>query len=155
MAEWSKALDLGSSHFDGVGSNPTAATPSGVSLFHPSTSISSPNYSSLFLPSDVFFFSPTVENPQRDPSFHSLSPYTGISTCKSYFFQFSLFFFFNGMGKGREKKETAGQSTSLPSLLHKPTNPATLKNGNKNVSLFPWESILRYLEKLSTVCLRL
>lgn len=25
MAEWSKALDLGSSHFDGVGSNPTAA----------------------------------------------------------------------------------------------------------------------------------
>lgn len=102
-----------------------------------------------------FFFSPTVENPQRDPSFHSLSPYTGISTCKSYFFQFSLFFFFNGMGKGREKKETAGQSTSLPSLLHKPTNPATLKNGNKNVSLFPWESILRYLEKLSTVCLRL
>lgn len=26
MAEWSKALDLGSSHFDGVGSNPTAAT---------------------------------------------------------------------------------------------------------------------------------
>ena len=27
MAEWSKALDLGSSHFDGVGSNPTAATP--------------------------------------------------------------------------------------------------------------------------------
>lgn len=27
MAEWSKALDLGSSHFDGVGSNPTAAKP--------------------------------------------------------------------------------------------------------------------------------
>lgn len=27
VAEWSKALDLGSSHFDGVGSNPTAATP--------------------------------------------------------------------------------------------------------------------------------
>lgn len=26
VAEWSKALDLGSSHFDGVGSNPTAAT---------------------------------------------------------------------------------------------------------------------------------
>lgn len=25
VAEWSKALDLGSSHFDGVGSNPTAA----------------------------------------------------------------------------------------------------------------------------------
>ena len=26
MAEWSKALVLGTSHFDGVGSNPTAAT---------------------------------------------------------------------------------------------------------------------------------
>ena len=26
VAEWSKALDLGSSHFDGVGSNPTAAS---------------------------------------------------------------------------------------------------------------------------------
>ena len=26
VAEWSKALDLGSSHFDGVGSNPTTAT---------------------------------------------------------------------------------------------------------------------------------
>ena len=25
MAEWSKALVLGTSHFDGVGSNPTAA----------------------------------------------------------------------------------------------------------------------------------
>lgn len=34
MAEWSKALDLGSSHFDGVGSNPTAAIPLLVSLFH-------------------------------------------------------------------------------------------------------------------------
>lgn len=28
VAEWSKALDLGSSHFDGVGSNPTAASTS-------------------------------------------------------------------------------------------------------------------------------
>ena len=27
VAEWSKALVLGTSHFDGVGSNPTAATP--------------------------------------------------------------------------------------------------------------------------------
>ena len=27
MAEWSKALVLGTSHFDGVGSNPTAAMP--------------------------------------------------------------------------------------------------------------------------------
>ena len=26
VAEWSKALVLGTSHFDGVGSNPTAAT---------------------------------------------------------------------------------------------------------------------------------
>ena len=26
MAEWSKALVLGTSHFDGVGSNPTAAS---------------------------------------------------------------------------------------------------------------------------------
>lgn len=34
MAEWSKALDLGSSHFDGVGSNPTAATFPNV-LFSP------------------------------------------------------------------------------------------------------------------------
>lgn len=34
MAEWSKALDLGSSHFDGVGSNPTAATPCGFHFFN-------------------------------------------------------------------------------------------------------------------------
>ena len=27
VAEWSKALVLGTSHFDGVGSNPTAGTP--------------------------------------------------------------------------------------------------------------------------------
>ena len=27
VAEWSKALVLGTSHFDGVGSNPTAAIP--------------------------------------------------------------------------------------------------------------------------------
>lgn len=33
MAEWSKALDLGSSHFDGVGSNPTAAKSLDVLLF--------------------------------------------------------------------------------------------------------------------------
>lgn len=33
MAEWSKALDLGSSHFDGVGSNPTAATPLEILVF--------------------------------------------------------------------------------------------------------------------------
>ena len=31
VAEWSKALVLGTSHFDGVGSNPTAAKT--VSLF--------------------------------------------------------------------------------------------------------------------------
>lgn len=38
VAEWSKALDLGSSHFDGVGSNPTAAKlfcPRGGGSFSP------------------------------------------------------------------------------------------------------------------------
>ena len=45
VAEWSKALDLGSSHFDGVGSNPTAATPWELNLFN----FSSPSYSSPFL----------------------------------------------------------------------------------------------------------
>ena len=33
MAEWSKALVLGTSHFDGVGSNPTAANIFFFSLF--------------------------------------------------------------------------------------------------------------------------
>ena len=33
VAEWSKALVLGTSHFDGVGSNPTAAIP----FFFPQT----------------------------------------------------------------------------------------------------------------------
>lgn len=36
MAEWSKALDLGSSHFDGVGSNPTAARSLGFTFNFPS-----------------------------------------------------------------------------------------------------------------------
>ena len=33
MAEWSKALVLGTSHFDGVGSNPTAANNFSFLLF--------------------------------------------------------------------------------------------------------------------------
>ena len=33
VAEWSKALVLGTSHFDGMGSNPTAAKPGPFSVF--------------------------------------------------------------------------------------------------------------------------
>lgn len=62
MAEWSKALDLGSSHFDGVGSNPTAATPVMSSLFHLSTLhplgvvLSYPSSLFRFLKLSFFFF---------------------------------------------------------------------------------------------------
>lgn len=55
MAEWSKALDLGSSHFDGVGSNPTAAIPLLVhfSIFKATTFLCRPHNSSFF---SLFYF---------------------------------------------------------------------------------------------------
>ena len=46
VAEWSKALVLGTSHFDGVGSNPTAATTFFLNFF---TSLFSCVFESTFL----------------------------------------------------------------------------------------------------------
>ena len=54
MAEWSKALVLGTSHFDGVGSaNPTADTPlvaNIVVIYAPMTSKTIALYKAMFLP---------------------------------------------------------------------------------------------------------